>query len=111
MSDILDTHSYLCFCPFCQQRNPGRGFIVSARTYRAHQNAAIINEATIGAPSVESDDGDTRMDIDNNNYDAVNDNNVADYDYSYDEDYSNEGEYADDTTLNFFAYEGNFVRL
>ncbi|KAG2216359.1 hypothetical protein INT45_001611 [Circinella minor] len=70
-------------------------FIVSGRTYRAHQNAAIINEATIGAPSVESDDGDARMGIDNNYYDAVNDNNVADYDYGYDEDYNDEGEYAD----------------
>ena len=40
-------------------------------------------------------DGDTRMDIDNNYYDAVNDNNVADYDYGYDEDYNDEGEYAD----------------
>ena len=54
MSNILETPSYLCFCPLCQQRNPGRGFIVSARTYRAHQNAAIIHEAISGDPSVES---------------------------------------------------------
>ena len=54
MSNI-DTRSYLCFCPSCQQRNPGRGFLVGGRTYCAHQNAAIINEAITGAPSVESD--------------------------------------------------------
>ncbi|KAG2209024.1 hypothetical protein INT45_008885 [Circinella minor] len=35
------------------------------------------------------------MDIDNNYYDDVNDNNVANYDYGYDEDYNDEGEYAD----------------
>ncbi|KAG2215259.1 hypothetical protein INT45_004236 [Circinella minor] len=56
MSNIIDTRSYLCFCPLCQHCNPGIGFIVSGRTYRAHQNAAIINEATTGDPSVERND-------------------------------------------------------
>ena len=53
MSDIVNTPSYLCFCPLCQRRNPGRGYIVGARTYRAHQNAAII-QAITGDPSAES---------------------------------------------------------
>ncbi|KAI7846560.1 hypothetical protein BDC45DRAFT_562808 [Circinella umbellata] len=56
MSDIVNTLSYLCFCPLCQRRNPGRGYIVGARTYRAHQNAAIIHEAMTGDPSAESND-------------------------------------------------------
>ncbi|KAG2215773.1 hypothetical protein INT45_009414 [Circinella minor] len=94
MSNI-DTRSYLCFCPLCQQHNPRRGFLVSGRTYRAHQNAVIINEAITGAPSVESDDGDTGMDIDNNYYGDVSNNNFPDYDDGYDEDYNDEGEYTD----------------
>ena len=39
-------------------------------------------------------DDDTRMDIDNN-YGDINNDNVADYDYGFDEDYNDEGEYAD----------------
>ncbi|KAG2226941.1 hypothetical protein INT45_010220 [Circinella minor] len=66
-------------------------FYHEGRTYRAHQNAAIMNEAISGDPFVEYND--------NNYYDAVNDNNVADYDYGYDEDYSGEGEYADVDSL------------
>ena len=55
MSNIIDTRLYLCFCSLCQQCNPGRGSLVNGRTYREHQNAAIINEAITGAPSIESD--------------------------------------------------------
>ncbi|KAG2216480.1 hypothetical protein INT45_014040 [Circinella minor] len=94
MSNI-DTRSYLCFCPSCQQHNPRRGFLVSRRTYRAHQNAAVINEAITGAPSVESDDGDTGMYIDNNYYGDISNNNFPNYDDGYDEDYNDEGEYSD----------------
>ena len=35
------------------------------------------------------------MDIDNNQYDDVNNNNVPDYDDGYGEDYNDENEYAD----------------